>query len=139
FKAERGRVVEVTTAAAGAPKRYLTDGIVHAPGGFEAGAIAMDSHYGLAETLFGLPLTGLRAVEELVPEEYSEAPPLFRVGVRVDPQMRPLDQAGQPVYENLRVAGSLIGGAVRWAEKSGEGVALGSAWAAAQSLLRSLQ
>ncbi|MDR2454880.1 MAG: glycerol-3-phosphate dehydrogenase subunit GlpB [Bifidobacteriaceae bacterium] len=138
FQAAGGRVVEVTAAAAGAPKRYPVDAIVYCPGGFESGAIALDSRYHLAETLFKLPLANLAPIEQLIGEEYGEAPAVFRVGVRVDAQMRPLDQGGEPVYQNLRVAGGLLGGAVRWAEKSGEGVALGSAWAAVESVLRSV-
>ena len=39
-----------------------------------------------------------------------------------------------PLWPSLRAAGGVLAGAVRWSEKSGEGIALGSAWAAASSM-----
>jgi glycerol-3-phosphate dehydrogenase subunit B len=134
-----GRVTAGTTAAAGAPKTDRAEAVVYCPGGFESGAIVMDSRHQLSERLLGLPLVGLAPVDQLIAEDYSPAPAVFKVGVRVDSQMRPLDAGGEPVLENLWAAGGLIGGAVRWAEKSGEGIALGSAAAAVESVLGSLR
>jgi glycerol-3-phosphate dehydrogenase subunit B len=48
--------------------------------------------------------------------------------------MRPLGASGEPAYANLHAAGGVIGGAVRWREKSGEGIAIGSAWAGARAI-----
>ena len=39
------------------------------------------------------------------------------------------------MYENLYAVGGLLAGAIRWREKSGEGIALASALAAADSIL----
>ncbi|MDR1833153.1 MAG: glycerol-3-phosphate dehydrogenase subunit GlpB, partial [Propionibacteriaceae bacterium] len=70
FSAEGGKVRSVTAATAGAPREFAADVFVYAPGGFESGAIAMDSHYQVRETLFDLPLTGLDDVEKLILPDY---------------------------------------------------------------------
>jgi glycerol-3-phosphate dehydrogenase subunit B len=61
---------------------------------------------------------------------------LFRVGVGVDASMRVVDPAGHIPYSNLYAAGGILAGATRWTEKSGEGIALASAVAAADSILK---
>lgn len=48
---------------------------------------------------------------------------------------RPIGPDGEAVYENLYAVGGLLAGAIRWREKSGEGIALASALAAADSIL----
>jgi glycerol-3-phosphate dehydrogenase subunit B len=50
--------------------------------------------------------------------------PFARFGVEVDRDLRPLDADGDPEYENLRAAGSVLGGYDFAAEKSGSGVSL---------------
>ncbi|MDR1790783.1 MAG: glycerol-3-phosphate dehydrogenase subunit GlpB [Propionibacteriaceae bacterium] len=132
FTAAGGKLVSVTVATTGAPQEFKADKFIYAPGGFESGALAMDSHYEITEKVFGLPLHGVAPVEELILPDYWDEQPVFKVGVSVDKQMRPLDAAGKPVYANLHAIGGIIGGAIRWKEKSGEGIALGSAWAATE-------
>ncbi len=58
---------------------------------------------------------------------------IFGCGVKVNGAMLPLAD-GTPVYDNLHCVGSLLGGARAWSEKSGEGIALGSAVAATRAL-----
>ncbi|WP_227354312.1 glycerol-3-phosphate dehydrogenase subunit GlpB [Haladaptatus salinisoli] len=50
--------------------------------------------------------------------------PFARFGVRVDEELRPLDSAGEPEFENLRAVGGVLGGYDFAAEKSGSGVSL---------------
>lgn len=138
FRAEGDRVLGVTVATAGAPREFLGDVFVLAAGGFESGALEFDSYGKVTETLFGLPLAGLD-VTELVHDDYWGAEqPLFKVGVRVGKDMRVVDETGAAVYANLYAAGGIIGGSSRWAEKSGDGIALGSAVQAADSILKEL-
>ncbi len=59
---------------------------------------------------------------------------LFAAGVDVDDTMRPVDAAGRVVWDNLRAAGSLLAGAIRWTEKSGDGIAVASALRAADAI-----
>lgn len=50
--------------------------------------------------------------------------PFARFGVVPDDTLRPIDANGDPEFENLRAAGSVLGGADIAAEKSGSGVSL---------------
>ena len=124
----------VTLHQAGREQAYSAADFVYAPGGFESGALRLDSHGTVTETVFGLPLRGLTETP-LLTGDYHADQNLFRVGVSVDHTMRVLNDRAEPVYANLRVAGGIIQGAIRWREKSGEGIALGSAYAAADSIL----
>ncbi|MDR1394072.1 MAG: glycerol-3-phosphate dehydrogenase subunit GlpB [Bifidobacteriaceae bacterium] len=135
FQANQGRIVQLTTDAAGHGQTYEPTAVVYFPGGFESGAIAMDSTYNLAETLFDLPLAGLAPVSQLISPSYSPNQTIFQVGVQTDKAMRPLTDGGEPVYTNLYAGGGLLAGAIRWTEQSGEGIVLGSAMAAVRGLL----
>lgn len=55
-----------------------------------------------------------------------------RFGVPVDTELRPLDADDAPEYENLRAAGSVLGGYDFPSEKSGSGVSLATGYAAGQ-------
>lgn len=141
---ERGRLVSVTSAASGRAREHHAAAFVLAAGGFESGALAMDSHGQVTETVLGLPLAGVSPdpaenLRRLIHRDYWGMPQgVFRVGVAVDSQMRPLGLDGEPALEGVYAAGSVLAGAVRWAEMSGEGIALGSAWAAADAVLAGL-
>ncbi|MDR0417324.1 MAG: glycerol-3-phosphate dehydrogenase subunit GlpB [Propionibacteriaceae bacterium] len=142
--AEGSHLVSVKLHQAGRDQAWTADEFVYAPGGFESGALALDSHGRLAETVFRLPLTdaggaaqGTAAdLDRLITGDYWHDQGLFAVGVAVDPAMRPVDSQGRPVFGNLRAVGSLLAGATRWSEKSGEGIAVGSAVAAADAILK---
>ncbi len=131
---EGDRVVSVGQATAGRIRQYPADAFVYAPGGFESGALTMDSYGTVTDTLFGLPLHGLG--HDLVTADSPADQALFRVGVGVDPSMRVVDTTGHVPYRNLYAAGGILAGAIRWTEKSGEGIALASAVTAADSILK---
>lgn len=133
-----GKVTAIRTQVAGAVKKIKADAVVYAGGGLESGALLLDSYGKLSETVFDLPLaSGEGASEDLVHGDYWGAPqPLFSAGLRVDADMRPVDGEGQPVHDNLHAAGGLLAGAHRTHEKSGEGIALGSAAAAVAAITR---
>ncbi len=134
FEAADGKVVSVGLATAGRIRQYAADAFVYAPGGFESGALSMDSYGTVTETIFGLPLHGLGP--DLVTADDPGNQALFRVGVGVDATMRVVDPAGHAPYSNLYAAGGILAGATRWTEKSGEGIALASAVVAADSILK---
>ncbi|MFT4109438.1 glycerol-3-phosphate dehydrogenase subunit GlpB [Propionicimonas sp.] len=135
---EDGIVRSVTVATSGAPREFAADAFVLATGGFESGALALDSHGTVTETLFGLPLAGLDAGPLVQGDYWGADQPLFRVGVRVRADMRVLDATSGVVHPNLFAAGGIIAGSSRWAEKSGDGIALGSAVRAADTILEEL-
>jgi glycerol-3-phosphate dehydrogenase subunit B len=94
----------------------------------------MDSYGTVTDTVFGLPLHGLG--DNLVTADSPADQALFRVGVGVDSSMRVVDETGHAPYRNLYAAGGILAGAIRWTEKSGEGIALASAVTAADSILK---
>ncbi len=130
---EADAVASVTLAAAGGPRQLRADAFVYAPGGFESGALEVDSFGAISEPVFGLPLTATDA-GPLIPATYWGPHPLFAVGVRTDAAGRPVDAAGAAVHPNLYVAGGLIAGAERWREKSGDGIAVATAVRAADHI-----
>lgn len=125
----------VTTDAAGHEHLYEADHFVFAPGGFESGALHVDSYWTVTEPALGLPLTGVPAPDAITDPDYWADQPLFRAGVAVDETMRVIDSGGDPVYDNLVAAGGILAGATRWREKSGEGIAIASAVRAADTII----
>lgn len=133
FRASGRRLSSITYAAAGGPREVPTRHVVYAPGGFESGALAVDSHGAVAERLFALPLTADHA-SGLIGPDYWSPQRLFEVGVRIDGDTRPVNTAGEPVFDNLYAAGGLLAGSQRWREKSGDGIAVASGVRAADAI-----
>jgi glycerol-3-phosphate dehydrogenase subunit B len=138
FTATDSQVRSVSIATVPAPRQFSADAFVLATGGFESGALELDSYSVVRETLFDLPLSGLDAGPLVHGDYWGAQQPLFAVGVAVGPDLRVLDARGAAVYDNLYAAGGIIAGASGWAEKSGDGIALASAIAAADSILKEL-
>jgi len=134
-RVDDGHVVSVSIDSTGHSQEFAADAFVLAAGGFESGALAIDSHGSVTETVFGLPVA---ATSSAVSDDVWAPHALFARGVQVDASMRPVDEGGGPVYDNLYATGGLLGGAQRWQEKSGEGIALGSAVKAADGIAASL-
>lgn len=134
---EDGRLVAVKVATSGTPRDYAADAFILATGGFESGALTLDSHQVLHETTLGLPVTAPPG--QLIHGDYWSAPqPLFAAGLAVDDQLRPVDADGSVIHPNLHAVGGILAGAYRWTEKSGEGIAVGSAVKAADIIGKEL-
>lgn len=109
---------------------------VVATGKFGAGGlVAGDSPM---EPIFGLPLfaQGKRVdnkfVQDLLKYDVDEKQLFLFCGIHADPSMRPLDAPGDPIYENLFAAGSLLGEYDYVTEKCGMGIALLTGYLAGQ-------
>ena len=111
--------------------------IVLATGGFASGGLALDSRWRAREGALGLPLSFVPEAgsPRFVPG-YFDDQPMARAGLAVDDELRPLGEGGEPVHENVRVAGASLGGAVPWKEKSGDGISLASGHRAAELIAR---
>ncbi|MDO5049315.1 MAG: glycerol-3-phosphate dehydrogenase subunit GlpB [Actinomycetaceae bacterium] len=129
------QVTHVVADTAGANREIPCDFVVLAGGGFESGALTMDSYGTVFERALNLPVTGGELPELIHGDYWGDQQALFKVGVAVDSDMKPLDRSGNVVYENVRIVGGTIAGAMRWQEKSGEGIALGSMIRATDSIL----
>ena len=135
-----GRLLSVSVESSGSPRTIIGDAFVLATGGFESGALTLDSYGEVTERIFGLPLAGLDEGPLLHGDYWGGEQPLFRVGVAVDESMRVIPPDGGPEAcpGNLWAAGGILAGAVRWKEKSGEGIAVGSAVKAADAIAEEL-
>jgi glycerol-3-phosphate dehydrogenase subunit B len=134
-----GRVEAVVAEDAARRTTYWATSFVLATGGVASGGIELASHGTMREAVFDLPLSGLPGAGELrfLPG-YFEHHPANRAGVAVDRLLRPVDDDGAVVYDNLHAAGATLAGAEPWREKSGDGVALASGYRAAQAVLEEL-
>jgi glycerol-3-phosphate dehydrogenase subunit B len=129
-------------ASSGAEERLEAEVILLACGRFLGGGLT-EREGGVHEVLLNLPLydeAGVR-VDGTAPSRLVRASPegpqsLFSSGVRTDSRLRPLGADGEPLFENLFVAGDLIGGFDPSAERTGLGVALLTGVRAASEVAR---
>jgi glycerol-3-phosphate dehydrogenase subunit B len=130
------RVESIRATAAAREVDFRARWIVLATGGVATGGIALDSHWQARETALGLPLHGVPAPDgaRFVPEYFGDHP-FARVGVAVDDGLRPVDDTGTRVADNVLVAGATLAGAKPWEEKSGDGLSLASGHRAAELIM----
>ena len=133
---EGGRVAGVNAESASRPVTYRASSFVLATGGFASGGLDLDSHGSVRETVFGLPVAGLpEAGEPLFSPRYFDIQPVSRTGLATDTLLRPVDNDGHVVHDNLFAAGAILAGAVPWREHSGNGISLATGYAAAAAIL----
>jgi len=123
-------------------RRVEGDAVLLASGRFLGGGI-VESEGGIHEALFDLPLydeSGVRGdgskASRLVRATPEGPQRLFSCGVRTDSRLRPLGSDGEPAFENLFVAGDLMGGFDSSTERTGLGVALLTGLRAASEMAR---
>jgi glycerol-3-phosphate dehydrogenase subunit B len=131
-----GRAVTAVVSAAAARTYTVRAGaLVLATGGIAGGGLIAERDGRLLEPLLGLPVEAPPADDWLAVDAFEPAGhPLEKAGIRTDAELRPVDADGTPVFENVRVAGSLLAGQRYIRDRCGDGVALASGWRAARSL-----
>jgi glycerol-3-phosphate dehydrogenase subunit B len=130
------RVESVRATAAGREVVYRARWIVVATGGVATGGITLDSRWRARETALDLPVHGAPGPGEarFAPEYFGDHP-FARVGVAVDDGLRPIDDEGGRILDNVLVAGATLAGAKPWQEKSGDGLSVASGHRAAELIL----
>src|SRR5450756_2965340 len=131
-----GRLVTaVVSAAAARTYTVRTGALVIATGGIAGGGLVAERDGRLREPLLGLPVEAPPADEWLSVDAFDPAGhPLEKAGIRTDAELRPVAADGASLFDNVRVAGSLLAGQRYIRERCGDGVALTSGWRAARSL-----
>jgi glycerol-3-phosphate dehydrogenase subunit B len=133
---DNGRVRALRVRVGLREERHGADWVVLATGGFASGGLELDSNWRARETALGLPVTGVPAPgSPRFAPEYFAAHPIARAGVAVDSRLRPVGADGEPVFENVLVAGATLAGAEPWKEKCGDGLSLATGHAAAELVL----
>lgn len=126
----------VVVDASGRPRPWRAGAVVLATGGVAGRGIEMDARWNMRETVLGLPVWGAPGPgEERFRAGYFDDHPAARAGIAVDRSLRPVDGGGEPVRDDVFVAGAALGGAQPWKEKSGAGIDIATGWAAAASVL----
>ena len=133
---EGGRVSALRTRVGLREEHRGADWVVLATGGFAAGGLELDSRWRVREAALGLPVSEMpEPGEERFRPGYFDDQPMARAGVAVDREMRPVNAAGERIYENVLDAGASLAGAEPWREKSGDGVSLSTGYRAAELIL----
>ncbi|MEF8893811.1 anaerobic glycerol-3-phosphate dehydrogenase subunit B, partial [Halodesulfurarchaeum sp.] len=117
------QIASVTVDRNGQRISHAASSFVLATGGL-VGTGLESAREGVREPVFGcqVPVPEDRS-EWYVTDPYGEQP-YARFGVSVDEQLRPQSAVGDPEFENLRAAGSVIGGFDFTASGSGTGISL---------------
>lgn len=129
-----GRVVTSVAASAAVRERVIrTGGLVLATGGIAGGGLIGLADGRLEEPLLGLPVEAPAVDDWLATDPFDPAGhPLEAAGIRSDGDLRPLDESGRVVLDNVAIVGALMAGQRYLSERCGDGVAIaGGARAAA--------
>ena len=94
----------------------------------------------VTEPLLGLDLTAPASRDAWHMRSFLGAPghPINRVGLTTDDGLRPVDGSGRPICENLCAAGAILAGHDWVREKSGAGISVVTAHAAAERIAAGL-
>ncbi len=126
---ENGRCSGIVTGNLDRERTYRAESFILASGGFFGGGLQAGA--GRArEVVFDLPVTvpadpAAWSKETLF---FAGSQPFAKFGLQVDDKLRPVDATGKLLLENVHIAGKSLAGYDYCAEKSGNGVALATAY-----------
>jgi glycerol-3-phosphate dehydrogenase subunit B len=132
-----GRHVQwVASETSARPYRHHADRFLLATGGILGGGFTSDHTGRFWEVVFDLPLAKPERRNQWFRPSFlnAEGHPIFSAGVVVDDHMQPVDTEGTLVYENLWAAGNLLAASDAIQERSMEGIALATGFAAGEAL-----
>jgi glycerol-3-phosphate dehydrogenase subunit B len=121
------RITAVRSEGASRVQATRCQELVLATGGVAGNGIEANRDGTLTEQVAGLPVQGFDGRLAYLGDRFLGDQPLAAAGVRVDAELRPVDDAGEPLAVNLHCVGGLLAGHDPTAEGSREGVALATA------------
>ncbi len=142
----QGEVVEAKREADGdfllavkeahAHTRIRSKGVILATGRFLGKGLSANRNR-IRETVFNLPVCQPSSREKWHRKEFLDprGHPIHRAGLEVDPSLRPLDRAGNPVFKTLYAAGSILAYQDWIRMKCGSGLAIGTAYKAVNAFI----
>jgi len=138
FGADGRRILWVESETGSRPLRHSARNYLLATGGILGGGILGERSGLVREDVFDLPLTAPEARSQWLRPLFldSRGHPVFQGGVAVDARFQPLDESGAPVYHNLWAAGAVLAHTDPIRERSREGIAIATAYAAAKAVAR---
>ena len=109
---------------------YSADRFILATGRFIEGGLAATRDK-IVEPIFDLPVSQPQSREEWFEKSYFSRHLIHQAGVLTDSRLRPVDERGNVILDNVWVAGSILAHHDSVAGKSREGVEIASGyWAA---------
>ena len=128
---EGGLCTEIVTRNLDRERSYQAQSVILATGGFFGGGLEAEDGR-VRETVFGLPVPAPTEQTEWSQRHlfFAGAQPFARFGIRTDGRLRPVDETGNVLLDNVFIAGKMLAGYDYCAEKSGNGVALATAYQA---------
>ena len=107
--------------------------IILATGGFYSGGIQMREFDNPREPIFDIPVFFPNGAKNWSNKNlFGNAPQGFSMtGIFTDESLRPIDESGKFLFENLHVVGANLGGCDKIFERSAGGIAISSAYKAA--------
>ncbi|MBP3730070.1 MAG: anaerobic glycerol-3-phosphate dehydrogenase subunit B [Mailhella sp.] len=121
--ADDKKCLSVVTSGAGGEHSWEASQFIIATGGILGGGVATSP--GKAwETIFNIPIKAPENPQEWSSTEIFGRSFFSQMGVRVNADLKAIDDSGAVLYENVRFAGRTIGGYDYASEKSGHGTAL---------------
>lgn len=126
-----GRCSEIVTGNLDRERSYQAQSFILASGGLFGGGLQARPGQVL-EGIFDLPVHVPAQTDHWSNENlfFTSGQPFAQFGVRTDATMRPVDDAGEILLENVFIAGKTLAGYDYCFEKSGNGVALATAYRA---------
>ena len=121
------RITAVRSEGASRVQATRCQELILATGGVAGNGIEANRDGTLTERVAGLPVQGFDGRLAYLGDRFLGDQPLAAAGVRVDAELRPVDDAGEPLAVNLHCVGGLLAGHDPTAEGSREGVALATA------------
>ena len=131
-----GSVAWVESETSSRPMKHRAQQYVLATGGILGAGFDSDISGRVHEIIFDLPLTMPQQRNEWFHASFlhPEGHPVFLGGVAVNNAFQPVNEAGQPLYANLRAVGNTLTDCDAIQERSLEGVAIVTGLAAGDAL-----
>jgi glycerol-3-phosphate dehydrogenase subunit B len=138
FQATGKRIEWVETATSARSLRHHAKNFLLATGGVLGGGFNSDAGGRFWEVVFHLPLTTPQDRRQWFRARFldPDGQPVFQGGVAVNDRFQPVSESGDVVYENLWAAGGVLAHADPIRERSLEGLAIATGYAAAQAIVK---
>jgi glycerol-3-phosphate dehydrogenase subunit B len=132
-----GRVEAVVWQGTRVERRFAAESVILATGRFFGGGLRA-TRQGVVAPLLELQVQAPEDRDAWHMESFLGAPghPINRVGLRTDATLRPVDEAGRPLYDNLIAAGAILADHDWVREKSGAGISVATGHVAAEEAAR---
>lgn len=115
---------------------HTADRFILATGRFLGGGLVADEMR-IQEPLFSLPVSQPSSRQDWFGRSFFDDHPIHYAGVVTDSSLRPVDERGERILENVWVAGSILGHHNLIKEKSREGIEISTGYMAAKRALES--